>query len=652
MTILKQTAIIAALLCSSLAWSAAAPYPLDDLSGDEISRAILVIKNSKQFTADVRFPIVLAKEPKKALVLAQTATSAPITREAFVLIYEPKLKKTWEGTVDLTHNQLALKELKGVQPPVLIEEYDRIAAIVRDDPRWQAAMKKRGITNLADVFIDGWAAGLMSPKERSSGLRLMRAVSYFKGNHDNSYARPIEGITVTVDMNNNKVVDVMDLGAVPIAKGAQEFSAAANAPLREAVKPLLISQPDGPSFTVHGQEISWQKWHFRYSMQPMKGLILYQVGYQDQGKIRSIMYKGGISDMLVPYGDPAKTWSFRNAFDVGEYGLGKTAHPLEAGKDVPPNAVFFDTSFSNDNGEVFVIPHSVAVYERDGGVLWKHNDQNTHINEIRRGRELVVTFTTTIGNYDYGVNWIFRQDATLETEVFLTGILLPKGTALTESPCTTECTHLVEPNIIAPPHQHFFCFRLDLDIDGAINNTPVEMNISALPVGPRNPDANAFDVLNTNLINSKVASRDLNPATHRSWKVINSSIKNQLGHPVGYEIMTGENSIPYLSKNSPIRKRASFVEHPMWFTQYHDEEQSAGSDYPNQSLPGNGLKQWAEKGESLQKQDVVMWYTFGITHIPRPEEWPVMPSLRAGFMLAPIHFFSRSPAMDVPPVSK
>jgi len=46
--------------------------------------------------------------------------------------------------------------------------------------------------------------------------------------------------------------------------------------------------------------------------------------------------------------------------------------------------------------------------------------------------------------------------------------------------------------------------------------------------------------------------------------------------------------------------------------------------------------------------DVVLWYTFGIAHVPRPEDWPVMPVDTISFWLKPVGFFTRNPALDVP----
>ena len=54
-------------------------------------------------------------------------------------------------------------------------------------------------------------------------------------------------------------------------------------------------------------------------MHPREGVVLYRVGYEDDGKLRSILYRASLSEMVVPYGDPAPSWFFRGVFDEGEY---------------------------------------------------------------------------------------------------------------------------------------------------------------------------------------------------------------------------------------------------------------------------------------------------------------------------------------------
>jgi primary-amine oxidase len=622
-------------------------HPLDDLTPDEIRVAAKTVRDSGRFTERARFPIVMAKEPDKA----RLAAGGEVPRQAMLAVFEPRQGTLWEVTVDLPAGRIAdVAQIPGAQPPTLMEEYEELERIVRADDRFKAAMARRGITNVEDVAIDGWAAGVLSPAERQANRRLMRGLAYFKGRGiRNYYARPIEGVVATVDMNAGTVIDVQDVEMPPVAAGAQEFSEKANGPIRQGLKPLLSQMPDGVSFEVSGQEIRWQNWRFRYSVQAMKGLVLYDVGYEDKGRLRPILHKISLAEMLVPYSDPRKTWSFRNAFDVGEYGTGRTAHTLDPLVDVPAHAVFFDAHFASDTGEPEAFERAAAVYERDGGLLWKHHDERNDVMHARRARQLVVTFMTTVGNYDYGINYIFNQDGVLEVEVELTGILLAQGSHLERDPCVPACQALVEQHIVAPPHQHFFSFRVDFDVDGR-QNTAVEANAVAAPAGSANPDGNAFGLVERVLRTEKEAVAHVDHATHRAWKVVNPRVRNDLGHPVGYALVPGVNSAPYLRPETQMRQRAGFIDHHMWFTRYRDGEESSAGAYPNQGPAGRGLPAWIADDEPLEDQDLVAWYTFGVTHFPRPEEWPVMNVTRAGFRIMPVHFFSRNPTMDLPEV--
>ena len=637
--------------CATLGPSASlaprAAHPLDDLTPDEIRVATKAVRDSGRFTEGARFPIVMAKEPDKS----RLAAGGAVPRQAMLAVFEPRQGALWEVTVDLPAGRIAdAARVPDAQPPILMDEYEELERIVKADDRWKAAMARRGITNLDDVAVDGWAAGVLSPAERQSNLRLMRGLAYYRGGGiQNHYARPIEGVVATVDMSKGVVIEVTDDETPPVASGAQELSEKANAPLRAGLKPLLSQMPEGVSFEVSGQEIRWQNWRFRYSIQAMKGLVLYDVRYEDRGRVRPILHKVALAEMLVPYSDARKSWSFRNAFDVGEYGTGRTAHTLDPLVDVPPHAAFFDGHFATDTGEPETIERAAAVYERDGGLLWKHHDEKNEVMHARRARQLVVTFMTTVGNYDYGINYIFHQDGVLDVEVELTGILLAQGSPLERDPCAPSCHAMVERHIVAPPHQHFFSFRVDFDVDG-LENTPVEANAVAVGPGAANPDGNAFGLAERVLRTEKGAVGHVDHATHRAWKVVNPRVRNDLGHPVGYALVPGVNSAPYLLPDAQMRQRAGFIEHHIWFTRYREGEDSSAGPYPNQGPPGRGLPAWIADDEALEGQDLVAWYTFGVTHFPRPEEWPVMNVTRAGFRIMPVHFFSRNPAMDLPEV--
>jgi primary-amine oxidase len=613
-------------------------HPLDPLTREEIVAAAAAIGGAKEFPRNGKFATLVLKEPAKRDVLAWTAGS-PMRREAFATILDRPHNRTFEAVVDLTSAKVtSWTEVKGVQPAVLDSEYDVFAKVVKDDPRWQAAMKKRGITDFDKVQVDNWAVGEVAPRFRHT--RLLRAVSYLKEDQTNFYGRPIEGVIALVDMNAEKVVELVDTGVRPLPPPSQEFDMKSTG-TRAAPAPLVITQPAGAGFTMQGHEVRWQKWRFRYTMHPREGLVLQQVGYEDEGRVRPILYRAALSEMAVPYGDTERNWRWRSAFDIGEYGMGRLASSIEPNTDAPPNATLLDATFAGDDGKPYVLSKAIGIYERDGGMLWKHYESYSKTNESRRARELVVFFIATIGNYDYAVNWIFHQDGVLEVDAALTGIMLPKGVA------SAADGHVVAKNVAAPHHQHFFNFRLDFDVDGP-NNAVHEMNTTAAPAGPDNPFLNGMVMKETMLSTERAAERDMNMATARTWMVANPSATNALGGHTSYILVPGGNAVPYVGVTSEVRRRAGFINHPFWTTKYHDGEMYAGGMYPNQSLGGGGLGAWAANDEPIANQDVVVWYTMGITHIPRPEEWPVMPVTHIGFKMIPAGFFTRNPALDVP----
>ncbi len=626
----------------------AADHPLDPLSRDEIRATVEVLKSSGKVSDASRYSLVELREPPKEEVLGFRA-GGDFRREAFVVVYERDLNQTFEAVVDVKNRKLlSWRNIPGVQPSFLMEDTTIVTQAVRADPRFQEAMRKRGITNFKEVEVDDWAPGYFGAEETGSA-RVRIGVLKFTGEPKGRMGRDIEGVVAYVDLNAKKVVKFIDTGAVPIPAGTPGFDTKSIGATRPAPKPLVISQPAGASFEVRGNEVLWQKWRFRFGLNAREGLVLSTVGYEDQGRVRPVLYRASLSEMVVPYGDPSPGWFIKNAFDEGEDSMGRYAAPLEPLTDAPPNATFFDAVFSDEKGKPMDFHRAAMLYERDGGLLWKHYDRGG-ANASRRGRELVLGWIATVGNYDYAFNWVFHQDGMLEMEAALAGFMDTKAVRATtpadDDPAARYGT-LVAPNIDAVNHQHFFNFRLDLDVDGAANSV-MEMNTESAPAGAANPERNAFFVKETMFHTEREAVRLMNLASSRMWKVVNPGVRNALGGPVGYMLMPGENSLPYAAPDSQIRKRAGFMNAHLWITPYDPQQIYAAGFYANQSRGDDGLPRWIEANRSIENRDIVLWYTMGITHLPRPEEWPIMPVHRAGFRLVPAGFFDRSPALDVP----
>ena len=625
--------------------STQAQHPLNPLEADEITEAVSILKAQREIGPRVRFETVVLSEPPKEVALSHK-TGDPITREAFIVTLDNDTASTYEGVVSLTEGKVkSWKHVPDVQPRVMLDEFYECEAAVKANPEFQAALKKRGITNPDLVMVDPWSAGNYGVDEET-GKRLVFARSFVRSSPtDNGYARPLEGVTAVVDLNEMKVLRIDDYGLVPLPPNPGNYASEFVGEFRNDVKPLDIVQPEGTSFQVDGYKVTWQKWHLRVGFTPREGLVLHTIGYEDQGRVRSIMFRAALSDMVVPYGDPSKDHYRKNAFDAGEYGIGTLTNSLELGCDCLGEIRYFDGVLNDSRGGVLTIPNAICMHEEDYGILWKHIDWRTGQTEVRRSRRLVVSSIATVGNYEYGFFWYFYQDGTIQMEVKLTGIINTAAVPAGEVP---KYGTLVAPQLNGHIHQHFFNFRLDMNVDEG-SNSVYEVNTVAEPLGPDNPQGNAFYAEPTLLKTESEAQRVIDPLTGRYWVVSNPSVRNYLGQPVAYKLIPGENILPFAHSSASVSKRAGFMNKHLWVTPYHPEETAASGPYPNQHAGGAGLPEYTAANRSIENTDVVVWYTFGYHHIPRTEDWPVSPVSYCGFTLKPVGFFDQNPALDVPP---
>ena len=618
-------------------------HPLDPLTGDEVARAWSLVRAQDGLGSRVRVVSIALAEPPRAALYGPGAEH-PAERAAFVVLMDSDARKTYEAVVSLTRGRLvSWTHVPGVQPAIVLDEFFECEAAVRADPGWQAAMRRRGVTDFSLAMVDPWSAGNFGIEDEK-GRRLSRTLTWVRRSPtDNGYARPVANLIATVDLNEMKVIAIEDHGVVPLPSEDANYSPDV-AGSRPDLRPLEIRQPEGPSFALDGHELSWQKWKMRLGFTPREGLVLHGVSYQDQGRDRPILHRASVVDMVVPYGDPRPTYFHRNAFDVGEYGIGTLANSLVVGCDCLGEIRYLDAVVNDSRGGAVTLQNAICIHEEDYGILWKHFDWRIGYSEVRRSRRLVVSFVATVGNYEYGFYWYFYQDGTIQLEVKLTGIISNGAVMPGETPPWGE---IVAPQVYGPIHQHFFNVRLDVTIDGPLNSV-YEVNTVADPPGPENPHHNAFRAEASLLRSEAVAQRTVDPLRGRFWKIVNPSVRNRLGQPVGYKLVPGENVLPFAGSEAAVTKRATFMTKHLWVTRYDPRERYAAGDYPNQHPGGAGLPIYVEDDATLDNAELVVWYTFGAHHVARPEDWPVMPVTYIGFALKPVGFFDRNPALDVP----
>ena len=352
------------------------------------------------------------------------------------------------------------------------------------------------------------------------------------------------------------------------------------------------------------------------------------------------------AEMVVPYRDASPDHYRRTAFDIGEWGLGFMTTSLSLGCDCLGDITYLDAVVHDSRGEPRTIPNAICIHEEDSGVGWKHVDERAGARSGGPGGSWSPStspWRTTSTSCTGGST----RTATSSARSARPASWSPR-TPARRAAAPANGT-LVDQGIYAPFHQHFIVARLDLDVDGAANTVYATESQAAAAGDPDDPYGLGLVVQNTPLRTERKGKQVYDWGTQRGWKVVNNNVPNGLGTPVGYKLVPSASFPPLLDPASPAYQRAEVIGHTLWVTPYREDERWPCGDFPVQSEHDSGLAAWTRADRPIEDTDVVLWYVFGIHHITRPEDWPVMPSDIVLFWLKPFGFFDRNPALDVPP---
>ena len=615
-------------------------HPLDPLSRAEISRTVSILKDGPAAAESFRFISVELREPAKELLRAGQETP----READAVLIDRATSRSFEAIVDLddgtvdTWTQLA----DGVHPPFMLDEFAECEEACRKDPQVIEALAARGLTDLDLVCFEPWSVGWFG--EEAGGPRLMRALVFVRENPtDNPYAHPIENFIVFYDLSSGVVVKVEDAEAIPVPRASSNYLPEYVGPARTDLLPISITQPEGPSFKVTGNHVKWADWSFRVGFTPREGLVLHQLRFADNGVDRPVINRASLSEMVVPYGDTAPVQAKKNAFDSGEYNIGNMANSLKLGCDCLGEIKYFDGITTDSHGNPLTIENAICMHEEDDSIMWKHLDFRENTAETRRSRKLVLSFIATVANYEYGFYWHLYLDGTIEFLVKATGILSTAAQHPGEK--TPYGQALNNDGLYGPIHQHMFNVRLDFELDGPKNAVyEVDMEIPA-----DNPTHTAFMAVDRLLETEQTAIRKADVSKHRFWKIVNHNSKNIVNEPVAYRLIPTDGITLAAGDDSYVSQRAQFARNNLWVTPYHRKERFAAGEFPNQSTgKHDGLHVWTAADRDIVDEDLVVWYTFGMHHVVRLEDWPVMPRQNIGFIIEPHGFFNQNPTLNLP----
>lgn len=615
-------------------------HPLDALNEAEISSVVELLKKEGKYqeTGTLVSDIVLI-EPDKSDVY-NWKYGDPLNRKAEVLFRQGS--QSYEGIVDVTNGQIeSWVEVSDIQPSIIMDDFMKADEVWKTDKRITDALADRGysIENVMGVPL---TAGFFGEKDSRDNRLLKVWLLDTENVSTNLYAKPINGITPVVDVNTGTVVDVYLTGDDARNDATADYDEA-SVDVKKS-KPVSIVSPQGNNYSFEDGLIQWGDWKFHLRLDKRLGPIISLATFKGQ----SVAYQLSLSEMFVPYMDPALDWSYRSYMDVGEYGFGFLSTPLTPGADIPGNATTFSTPIAMDDGMPVMLPDVLGLFERNTGrPIWRHAEFLNESNESRPEIELVLRSVPVVGNYDYIIDFVFSAKGTLTVEVGATGIDAAKAvkakkmsdpTAMYE----TKVGNLVAPNLVGVFHDHFLSFRIDMDVDG-MNNSMVTDEI--LPVKYKdNHRISGWEVSeHPNLIEGAI-SNETN-GHDGFYRVVNKNSKNSLGQHKGYQIM-GHTHLSQLDDEDFPQKRAAWSKEELWVTPYNRDEKYISGKYPNQSDGTDGIMKWTAQNRSIDNTDIVCWYTLGFHHITLPEDWPILSTKWTSFMLRPAMSFDENPALN------
>uniref|UniRef100_A0A7S4VYK0 Amine oxidase n=1 Tax=Alexandrium monilatum TaxID=311494 RepID=A0A7S4VYK0_9DINO len=619
-------------------------HPLDPLTPAEIVAAAEIVRKHAGF--DMRFDVIELLEPPKADVRGWSPGAA-WTRLARTTSFKRTELGAYRAHVDLAAGKvLHWDHVPGVRPMIQFEDMVIILKVCLQSKELADALAKRGLkVEERLLHIEPWPIGCAAgmPAEQIDGKSPLLCYIWERlYNTDNHYAHPVEGLHIVFDRLSNTILEVHDRFVEPVPKEPVNYRPEEHTQSlgSYSFKPLVISQPEGVSFTLDNRLLRWHKWQLHVGFSFREGTILSDIRFDG----RSVCYDARIAEMVVPYGGIQGPHARKNVFDIGEVGFGVNANELQLGCDCKGSIEYLDAWIPTSDGKARCIRNAICIHEEDAGMLWKHSDFRGP-PEVRRARRLAVSSVHTVGNYEYACYWYFMMDGVIEFEMKATGIINTTGR---QSECEKFGTE-VSPGVWGHIHQHMFCAKLDMAVDGDANAV-VECDTVREPMGSAgNPLGNAFYLQESTLLSEQQACRTRNDETMRFWKFINPNVKNGNGRPVGYRLEPVHSVRPFAWPESETGMRMAIFYKDLWVTPYSREERYPAGEFMHQSMGEDGLPRWTKADRPVANTDIVAWYNFGLHHVTRPEDWPVQPCVSTGFMLHPAGFFDRNPCLDVPP---
>ena len=600
-------------------------HPLDGLSPTELDAFRATMDADGRFDPTVtRYPYIGLAEPDKAAVLAW-GPGQPLGRRLRAIALDASTGEAREVVVDPVGRSVeSVTPIPDARPAYLTEEVAAAAQAALSDPRMIAGLGARGLS-VAQVTCPAFSPGSLR-NDNEVGRRLLRISCYASSDRvDGFWARPIEGLVATYDIDTHEVIEVLD------APGADRI------PVPDGLVEPVARQPVGAAATtspttaaVDGSHVAWGGWSLRWRLDRRVGLVVSDVSFDAGSGPVGVLYEGSLSDLYVPYQSPDPGWAWRTLLDAGEFGMGATVSQMTPGVDCPANGLLLSAVMPDEFANGNVVDNAVCVFERPADTpVTRHN------GSALPASEMVVRSISVVGNYDYLTDVVLGVDGTLRFDVAAAGIVLQQATeASTDAEADESHGELIHDHLIGVNHDHFLNFRLDLDVAGTAN-TFVDQHIAPDPADPS---------IWTTVDDALTTEGPVTDGPHGNQRWLFEAPDDGTGNRPAYLLDPMDSEITDVAGPNV---RASWTSAPLWITPYDPAQRHAGGEQLPDGTDADGLAVWTAAGRSVSDTDLVAWYTLGFHHVVRSEDWPEMPVHRASFQLVPQNVFPTNPLLGM-----
>ncbi|XP_052800940.1 putative amine oxidase [copper-containing] [Mya arenaria] len=411
-------------------------------------------------------------------------------------------------------------------------------------------------------------------------------------------------------------------------------------------------EPDGKRYTVNGRHVEYMKWAFDFRMSTAYGPQVYDVRFDGE----RIVYEMGLQEVSVFYSGHSPQQRFSDYMDSAEL-IGPAAQGLIPGVDCPDHATFFDTMHVTESSETpDVIRNVFCLFELNTGEPLRRHfsyfDSEGRFFEGMENNILVLRTVVTVVNYDYVFDFRFFQNGVIETKGISTGYVL--GNAFTEM--EKKYGFRIQEFITANYHTHLFNFKVDLDVKGTTNRYEVvHIDVETEP--------NEFSFVPGATYSQGKLRREVKlDETSAAYKFdfekpkyhifYNDAHKDKYGNQRAYRLLHKgmvKQIIPAGHNKEPA---INWARYQFAVTRQKDHEAHSSSMYSMFDINDQvvNFESYINDNETIIDQDLVLWITSGVHHIPHKEDLPVTttPGMGLSFYLQPFNYFDEDPSMYSP----